>query len=261
MSLKRLKTGPSRRGKGEVFPGPATFGGPATAQNYRQRWLLSDIKYPWNPFFCGRAPFRTPLRKIVTLPRRLVGWCRDTPPKFPSSRCLRRLDLGAYGMRLWIGPCENGFPGPAAAAVDGPGWRMEIQRTLLLTAYLVIDEVSNGSKVYDLEWPKQYFRFFLRQIFVKLNLPDVSVAMSTAATSIKWNKQLPAHSVSIEIYSTIARFTCDNADFLLSKSVLSRLKSIVFSSRVKSHFIQVVNLTRFWVEVGSDCNGTGDSQV
>ena len=160
MSLKRLKTGPSRRGKGEVFPGPATFGGPATAQNYRQRWLLSDIKYPWNPFFCGRAPFRTPLRKIVTLPRRLVGWCRDTPPKFPSSRCLRRLDLGAYGMRLWIGPCENGFPGPAAAAVDGPGWRMEIQRTLLLTAYLVIDEVSNGSKVYDFEWPNQYLRFF-----------------------------------------------------------------------------------------------------
>jgi len=37
MSLKRLKTGPSRRGKGEVFPGPAKFGGPATAQNYRQR--------------------------------------------------------------------------------------------------------------------------------------------------------------------------------------------------------------------------------
>ena len=26
MSLKRLKVGPSRRGKGEVFPGPATYG-------------------------------------------------------------------------------------------------------------------------------------------------------------------------------------------------------------------------------------------
>ena len=27
----------------------------------------------------------------------------------------------------------------------------DIERTLLLTAYIVIDEVSNGSKVYDLE--------------------------------------------------------------------------------------------------------------
>ena len=68
--------------------------------------------------------------------------------------------------------------------------------------------------------------------------------MSTAATSIKWNKQLPAHSVSLEIYSTIARFTCDSTDFFLSKSVLNRLKSIVFSRRVKSHFIQVIDLSR-----------------
>jgi len=52
------------------------------------------------------------------------------------------------------------------------------------------------------------------------------------------------YSVSIEIYSAIARFTCDSTDFLLSKSVLSRLKSIVFSSWVKSHFIQVVDFSR-----------------
>jgi len=75
---------------------------------------------------------------------------------------------------------------------------------------------------------------------------------------------LPARSVSIEIYSAIAWFTCDSTDFFLSKSVLSRLKSIVFSSRVKSHFIQVVDLSRLG-EVPSRSrvrlNETGDSQV
>jgi len=35
------------------------------------------------------------------------------------------------------------------------------------------------------------------------------MAMSTASESIK-EKQLPAHSISIEIYSVIARFPCDN---------------------------------------------------
>jgi len=37
MSLKWLKTCPLIRGNGEVFPGPATFWGPVTAQNYWQR--------------------------------------------------------------------------------------------------------------------------------------------------------------------------------------------------------------------------------
>ena len=144
----------------------------------------------------------------------------------------------------------------------------EVPRCLTVkTAFIVIDEVSNVSKVYDLEWPEQYryLRFFCGRFFCENKLlPDVSAAISTAAKSIKCNK-LPAHSVSIEIYSAIARFTCDNMDFLLSKSVLSRLKSSVFSSRVKSHFISksstLVDLTSFQVEVGSDCTGTGDSQV
>jgi len=38
--------------------------------------------------------------------------------------------------------------------------------------------------------------------------------MSTTTKSIKRNKQLPAHSVSIEIYSGIARFSCDSTAFL-----------------------------------------------
>ena len=53
-----------------------------------------------------------------------------------------------------IGPSENGFPGPAAA-VEGPTGLAEDRAnfTVLLTAYIVTDEVSNiyGSKVYDLE--------------------------------------------------------------------------------------------------------------
>jgi len=38
--------------------------------------------------------------------------------------------------------------------------------------------------------------------------------MLTAAESIKQNKQLPTHSVSIEIYSGIARFPCDGTALL-----------------------------------------------
>ena len=52
----------------------------------------------------------------------------------------RRLDLGACGI---IGSHENGFPGPAAAVDSRLVW-LKIERTLLLTAYIVIDEVSNG---------------------------------------------------------------------------------------------------------------------
>jgi len=89
MSLKRLKTVPSRRGKGEVFPGPSTFGGPCHRSKLPTKvffnWLLSDIKYPWN-LFSGRAPPRTLVGKLTTRPRPLVlvGWWGDTPPKFPS---------------------------------------------------------------------------------------------------------------------------------------------------------------------------------
>ena len=39
-------------------------------------------------------------------------------PTFPPSRRLRRLDLGAHGMRLcMIGPRYNGFPGPTVTAL------------------------------------------------------------------------------------------------------------------------------------------------
>jgi len=97
---------PVETGKGEVFPGPTTFGGPATAQNYRQmcfRWLLSDIKYPWKPF-SGRVPFRTLVGKLLRrlTPSRMV-WGR--PPKFPSSRSRRLRNEVVIGPREW-------FPGP-----------------------------------------------------------------------------------------------------------------------------------------------------
>ena len=55
--------------------------------------------------------------------------------------------------RIWnevvMGPRENGGPGRCGCRRV---W-LEIERTLLFTAYigLVIDEVSNCSKVYDLE--------------------------------------------------------------------------------------------------------------
>jgi len=119
---------------GEVFPGPATFGDPATAQNYRQscfRWLLSDIKYSLNPF-SGRAPPRIPVGKLTTLPRLLVGWCGDTPPKFPSSISAPTEWGGDRDPREW-------FHGSRC----GCRWAwLEIERTSLLTAYIVIDEVS-----------------------------------------------------------------------------------------------------------------------
>ena len=54
--------------------------------------------------------------------------------------------------------------------------------------------------------------------------------MSAAIKSVKRNKQLPAHSVSIEIYSGIARFPYDSTAFLYLNIVVliglgSRLKS------------------------------------
>jgi len=52
---------------------------------------------------------------------------------------------------------------------------------------------------------------FLWQTFEKLGLlQHVSKAMPTATESIKLNKQLPAHAVSMEIYNGIARFPCVN---------------------------------------------------
>jgi len=44
--------------------------------------------------------------------------------------------------------------------------------------------------------------------------------MSTVTTSIKRNKQLPAHSISIEIYSGIVRLPCDSTAFLYLNIVL-----------------------------------------
>jgi len=38
----------------------------------------------------------------------------------------------------------------------------------------------------------------------------------TAALMYQRKKQLPAHSVSIEIYSDIPRFSCDNMAFLFT---------------------------------------------
>jgi len=58
------------------------------------------------------------------------------------------------------------------------------------------------------------------KVFFVANLREITLArewaMSTATKSIKWNQQLPAHSVSIEIYSGIALFYCDSTAVLIS---------------------------------------------
>jgi len=170
--------------------------------------------------------------------RPLVWWWVDTPPMFPSFRRLRHFDLGAYGVRA---PREW-FPGPRCGC--RLAW-LKIERTLLLTTYVVIDDVSNGLKVYDLEWPKQYLRFFFAADFCEIKLLSGEARQCELPLKLSNETNNCLHtSVSIEIYSAIARFTCNSTYFFLSKSVLSRLKSFVFSSRVKSHFIQVVDLSR-----------------
>ena len=186
----------------------------------------------------GLAPDPCGEAYVTTLPRHLVRWLGDTHlhVSFLSPPSASRYSVSA--------PTEWGCDRAPREWFSGPrcgcrrAW-LEIERTLLLTALpIVIDEVSNSSKVYDFEWPKQYLRFFAADFCEIKLLPDVhvSAAMSTAAKSSKWNKQ-PAHSVSVEIYSTITLFTCDSTDFLLSKSVLSRLKSLYFqvgSSHISS---------------------------
>ena len=49
---------------------------------------------------------------------------------------------------------------------------------------------------------------------ITIYLHDLSAAMTTVTKNIKQNKQLSAHSVSIEIYSGIAQFPCDNTHSL-----------------------------------------------
>jgi len=114
------------RGGGKVFPGPATFGGPAVAQKYWKwcsRWLLSDIKYAYNPFSVGAppgAPSRTPLGELTTLRRTpIVRWWGDTPSYISSlstPSASRSQDIQNGGV---IVPRDNVFSGPAAA-LDGP---------------------------------------------------------------------------------------------------------------------------------------------
>ena len=82
-------------GRGEVSPGPVTFGGPAVAQKYWKwcsRWLLSDLKYASYPFLAG-APPPTPLGELTALPR--------TPSRMVRGHFSPRfLPLNAFGVSI-----------------------------------------------------------------------------------------------------------------------------------------------------------------
>ena len=65
--------------------------------------------------------------------------------------------------------------------------------------------------MYDPEWPLSNIIVFVADIRgITIYLHNLSTAMTTVTNNIKRNKQLSAHSISIEIYSGIARFPCDN---------------------------------------------------
>ena len=78
-------------------------------------------------------------------------------------------------------------------------------------------EISISVKMYNLEWPVSEIQSYLWQNFVKLvylfNVFSICDHVN-CHESISWNKQLAAHSVSIEIYRGIARFSCDSTVFL-----------------------------------------------
>jgi len=104
-----IRTGSSRGGKGEVFPGPATFGGGAAiAQKYwkwSSRRFFSDLKYAKNPFLAGADP----LGKLTAFPQTLNRWWGDTPPRVsslstPSASRSRRIRN-----EVVIGPRDNGL--------------------------------------------------------------------------------------------------------------------------------------------------------
>ena len=111
--------GPSRGGKGgNVFPGPATFRGPAIAQKYWKgcfRSLLSDLKYAYIHFRFRSGLCPGPRWGSLRRPKPLVGWSGGHPLVSSLLTLLSRC--------LWnevvIGPRDNGFPGPAVA-LDGP---------------------------------------------------------------------------------------------------------------------------------------------
>jgi len=120
MSLKRLKTGPSRRGKGKFSQVPRCLEAPS----YGSKLLTSD-KGVSDGFFLTsnihEIHFPAGLRSG---PR----WEADDAPRTPSRMVLGHPSQVSFlrSRRKWnevvIGPRKNGFPGPGAA-VDGPGWR------------------------------------------------------------------------------------------------------------------------------------------
>ena len=97
-----------------------TFGGPPLLKN-TEKDVQGDFLLTWNMHkihFAGIPP-RTPLGELMTPPRNLVKWWGDIPPHVsslstPSASRSRRIRNEAV-----IGPCNNGFLGPAVA-LDGP---------------------------------------------------------------------------------------------------------------------------------------------
>jgi len=142
-SLKRLKTGPSRRGNNGrgVFPGPATFAGPpplkitdkGVSDDFFPISNIHEIHFP-----VGLRP--DPVGKLTTRPRQT----HSPMVRGHSSHVSFGVSISAP---TELGPARW-FPGPRCGCRRA--W-LKIERTLLLTAYIVIDEVSNSSKVYDFE--------------------------------------------------------------------------------------------------------------
>jgi len=74
--------------------------------------------------------------------------------------------------------------------------------------YKCIDWCQNSTILNDLKALFEVSVADLRDIRFVICCILFLAAMLTAIKSIKQNKQLPAHSASIEIYSGIARFLC-----------------------------------------------------
>jgi len=118
---QNLAPGPSRGGgKGEVFPGPAMFGGP------RRRSKILKMVFQVTSFWrkiCIKSIFgeclSDPAGRAYDAPPGPSRMMRDSHPTFPPSRRLRR--LSRHTERGVIGPRDNVFPGPAVA-LDGLVW-------------------------------------------------------------------------------------------------------------------------------------------
>ena len=106
--------GPLRGGRGKVFPGPATFGGPPSLKN-TEKGVPGGFFLTSNMHKIHFRPGVNPARGAYDSPQTPNRMVREHPytPTYVSSLWTAR--SGRIRNEVVIGPHDNGLPGPAVA--------------------------------------------------------------------------------------------------------------------------------------------------